>query len=144
MSQYYRKLTSGEDSECDDVYVKGMRPSSSERMRLRPIKIRNPRLPTGMSQYYRILNKGELFKRGDVATEDAQGKFILRPVEVDSWHPASEPPKPEDFEPTGFVDHVWKEKHQWFWDDVSHADFVTSGLDCFEASGYWRKISIPK
>jgi hypothetical protein len=50
-----------------------------------------------MSKYYR-------------AADDAQyetwleGKWVE--VEVDEWHPVTQPPKPEDFEPTGFIEFL--------------------------------------
>jgi hypothetical protein len=34
-----------------------------------------------------------------------QGKIPNEQSEIDEWHPASKPSKPEDFEPTGFIQY---------------------------------------
>lgn len=60
-------------------------------------------------------------------------------AEVDDWHPASNPPKPEDFEPMGRVQTIWWHKNHWVIADVCRAESF-HGIVC----DYWRKITPPK
>jgi hypothetical protein len=64
---------------------------------------------------------------------------IRRLIEVDEWHPASEPPKPEDFEPTGKVDVAWLRLAT----QVTTSEYERSGY-FIKLKAHWRRISPPK
>lgn len=55
-----------------------------------------------MSNYYRKLGPDDPLQEGDIDLRQWKS-WAMRPTEVDEWHPASEPPKPKDFRPTGQI-----------------------------------------
>lgn len=85
-----------------------------------------------MSKYYRKIEKDIPWGDG---TTIVQSDYI--PIEVDDWHPASDPPKPEDFLPLG--------KIQVFLDDGEIRDVchATSRFALTKGVTDWRKITPP-
>lgn len=94
-----------------------------------------------MSKYYRVLGKRETFKTGDISCYLG----VLRPVEVDEWHPASKPPKPEDFEPTGSIDILY---HSGVSEMATRGAWQVRKLLTLQPHKdeitHWRKITPPK
>ena len=85
-----------------------------------------------MSEYFRVPDdiNGPADK-----SEWLEGYF--EPVQVDEWHPASEPPKPEDFEPTGWIQLLVENKYPI---QATEIDLEKS----FRNRTHWRKITPPK
>lgn len=86
-----------------------------------------------MSQCYRELEDDEDVRN---ALYPSVG---LIPIEVDEWHPASEPPKPEDFHPTGEVLWAWKNGWDKWQFKTGNMYFHKRGED----GVFWLKITLP-
>lgn len=85
-----------------------------------------------MSKHCPACNSDELAK--------IKGEWVECPgIEVDEWHPASEPPKPEDFDPTGYV-QLWYGAADMLW----HGDYDGILTDDVRQITHWRKITPPK
>lgn len=91
-------------------------------------------------RYYRQLMREDLLhpdQDGDAFVPKLD--CMIRPVEVNEWHPASEEPKPEDFEPYKRI--ILRDLHGgigWLWRD----DFnEIGGLPRYAT--HWLKITPP-
>lgn len=58
-------------------------------------------------------------------------------AEVDEWHPASDPPKTEDFKPTGWIQILCR-------NGFAPPLCIKMYPGCYYDWTHWRKISIPK
>ena len=79
-----------------------------------------------MSKYYRERDGIKLAGRWSEVFES---------IEVDEWHPASEPPTPGDFEPTGLLLVRSHEHHYWT---------GTQQYLAHETYTHWMHITPPK
>lgn len=75
-----------------------------------------------------------------LGSDKAWEAWRKRAMNTDEWHPASEPPKPGDFEPTGLVEMI----------DTKDPDFIVEHYNKWAVRKYgkrcthWRKITPPK
>lgn len=80
-----------------------------------------------MSKHCPACNSDELAK--------INGEWVECPgIEVDEWHPASEPPTPEDFEPTGWI-QILK--------NGIPSEVTRRAFNLFGRYEHWRKITPP-
>jgi hypothetical protein len=98
-----------------------------------------------MSKYYRECKPTEC---GVLYFDHYSEHGYYVPVEIDEWHPASEPPKPEDFEPTGNVECLEKLSVRSLDGRIFNA-FTHWKNDSWTAEAapfctHWRKITPPK
>lgn len=109
----------------------------------KPQEMRSQSYPKGnMNKYYREIHKDEKPIEVDDIPEVKELKGALRActelyesalAESDPWHPASDPPKAEDFEPTGHILVI----------GGSSKARCLKRLSCKPIYTHWRKITPP-